>query len=319
MARNEFHKDAFILLKKVAKEIADEELTNDQKVIENVLFFAIGIEKLLKAMIYDINPLFILETPDFKNAVPLLYDSQIKDKSEIAKNPNEDVIAFHSSVMRATTFSKAVLENKNTLMKLKNARDIIVHHNFNKLDVSELKILLQRDFYPLLSSFSDEHNFGGQTNFFNNLHSKLARISSALQNDIQKQIRLKLEASSSHWDTIKGVNTFDKRKCEHKTAEMLSKDIAFPFECPSCNNYGVVFTSPVLEFDTYRNEMRQTGSETKAFKCYFCDLEVTDYKELDFLKVKPDTAKKLEIINLYNHLEENTQIEEQQKLTTVKQ
>lgn len=310
MARNEFHKDAFTLLKKVAKEIADEQLTTDQKVIDSVLFFAIGIEKLLKAMIYDVNPLFILETPDFKNAVPILYDTQIKDKSEIAKNPNEDVIAFHSSVIRATTFSKSVLENKNTLMKLKNARDIIVHHNFNKLDITELKTLLQRDFYPVLSSFSDEHNLGGQTNFFNNLHSKLARISSALQDDIQKQITLKLEASSSHWDTKKGVNTFDKKKCEHKTSEMLSKDIAFPFECPSCKNYGVVYTSPILEFDTYRNEMRQTGSETKAFKCYFCDLEVTDYKELDFLKIKPDTSKKQEVINQYKEIDENEAVEE---------
>lgn len=307
MARNEFHKDAFLLLKKVAKEIADEQLTTDEKVIENVLFFAIGIEKLLKAMIYEVNPLFILETPDFKNAVPLLYDTLVKDKSEITKNPNGDVIAFHSSVMRTATFSNATLENKNTLMKLKNARDIIVHHNFNKLDISELKTLLQRDFYPLLSAISVEHNLGGQTNFFNNLHSKLARISSTLQDDIQKQITLKIEASSSHWNTLKGASTFDRQKCEHKTAEMFSKDIAFPFECPSCNNYGVVFTSPILEFDSYRNEMRQTGSETKAFKCYFCDLEVTDYKELDYLKVKPETSKKQEIIALYKQTDETTQ------------
>lgn len=309
MARNEFHKDAFILLKKVAKEIANEQLITDQQIIDNVLFFAIGVEKLLKAMIYDINPLFILETPDFKNSVTLLYDTQIKDKTEVTKNPNGDVIAFHSSVMRATTFSKAVLENKNTLMKLKNARDIIVHHNFNKLEISELKTLLQRDFYPLLSSFSDEHNLGGQTNFFNNLHSKLARISSTLQDDIQKQIKLKLDASSSHWNALKGVHTYDKKKFEHKTAEILSKDITFPFECPSCNNYGVVFTSPILEFDSYRNEMRQTGSDTKAFKCYFCDLEITDYKELDFLKIKPDIAKKQEVINFYNQSDENSQLE----------
>src|SRR5690606_28851565 len=105
-----------------------------------------------------------------KNAVPLLYETLIKDKTEVAKNPNGDVVAFHSSVMRTTTFSNTALENKNTLMKLKNARDIIVHNNFNKLDISELKTLLQRDFYPLLSAFSDEHNLGGQANFFNNLH-----------------------------------------------------------------------------------------------------------------------------------------------------
>lgn len=304
--RNEFYKDAFSLLKKVAKNIADGKLQDDESVIENVLFFAIGVEKMLKAIIYDINPLFILENPDFKNSVPLLYNLLIKNKAEIHKNPNGDVIAFHSSVMRAMTFSKTAIENKNTLMKLKNARDVIVHHNFNTLDISELKTLLLRDFYPLLSAFSEEYNLGGQTNFFNNLNSKLANISSALQGDIEKQINLKIESKKSYWRTLKGVSTFDKKSCEDKTAEMLNKNFTFPFVCPSCENYGIVYTSPLLEFDSYRNEMKQTGFETKAFKCCFCELEIVDYKELDFLKIIPDFDKKQEVINLYSLIDENT-------------
>ncbi len=296
MARNEFYKDAFIIFKSVSKQIADDIIASDLSVIENTLFFAIGIEKLLKAIIYDVNPLYILESPDFKNSVPLTYDSLIKDKTELDKSPNGNVIAFYSSVLRATTFSKTALENKNTLMKLKNARDIIVHHNFKHLDVVELKTLLQRDFYPLLSSFSSEHNLGGQTNFFNNLNSKLATLSSSLQSDIEKQIKLKIEGTLSYWTTLKGASTFNKKSSQIKTLELLKKDFAFPSECPSCKNVGVVYTSPLMVFDNYKNEMIQTGLDTKAFKCCFCNLEITNYKELDYLKVNPNVKDKEKII-----------------------
>ena len=297
--RNDFHKDSFQLFKKVSKQIADNELTTDLAVIETTLLFAIGIEKLLKGLIYDVNPLYILESPDFKNSVPLEYESFIKDKSEINKTPNGDVIAFHSSVMRATTFSKTAFENKNTLMKIKNARDIIAHHNFKNLDINELRTLLKRDFYPLLSTFSSEHDLGGQTNFFNSLHSSLATISSALQGDIEKQVKLKIEARQSYWNTLKGTHTFNRINCELTTVSVLKKDFAYPTECPSCKNYGVVYTSPLMEFDSYKGEMMQTGLQTKAFKCAFCKLEVTDYKELDYLKIIPDSKNKDKVIIEY--------------------
>lgn len=254
---------------------------------------------MLKAIIYDINPLYILESPDFKNSVMLLYESSVRDKSEISKTPNGDVIAFQSTVLRATTFSKAVLDNKNTLMKLKNARDIIVHHNYKYLDISELKILIKRDFYPVLSAISAEHNLGGQTNFFNNLHSKLAKLSSTLQSDVEEQIRLKMESAAAHWITVKGSSTFNRKAGEARTADLLKKEFAYPYECPSCKNYGVVYTVPLMEFDSYKNEMIQTGLETKAFKCNFCTLEITNYKELDSLKIKPDVKNKDKIILEY--------------------
>jgi len=299
MQRNNFYLDSFRIFKKISRNIFDDKLNSDDEIIENALFFAIGIEKVLKAIIVDINPLYILESPDFKNSAPLLYEKNIRDKSEIAKSANGDVVAFQSSVLRATTFSKAVLDNKNTLMKLKNARDIIVHHNYKHLDISELKTLIKRDFYTVLSAISEEHNLGGQTNFFNNLHSKLARISSTLQNDVEVQIKLKMESAAAHWITVKGSSTFDRKVGETRTADLLKKDFAYPYICPSCKNYGIVYTVPLMEFDSYKNEMIQTGLETKAFKCGFCTLEITNYKELDSLKIKPDVKNKDKIILEY--------------------
>jgi hypothetical protein len=174
-----------------------------------------------------------------------------------------------------------------------------VHHNLKDLDINELRTLLRRDFYPLLSAFSSEHDLGGQLNFFNNLNSALATISSTLQGDIEKQVKLKVEARKSYWNMLKGSHTFKRKSGELATAMLLKKDFTYPAECPSCENYGVVFTSPLMEFDNYKGEMIQTGLQTKAFKCNFCKMEVTDYKELDYLKITSDTKNKDKIIIEY--------------------
>ena len=298
--KNQFHYDSYTILKKVSRTIAENKLQDDWTIIQTTLLFAIGIEKTLKALLSDINPVYILESPEFKNSIQICYGNRIKDKTEIHKNVNEDVIAFQSSVLRCSVFSKTVFENKNILMKLKNARDIIVHHNFEKLDIAELEKLLKRDLYPFLTSLSDEHKLNGQLNFFNNLHSKLADISSSLQDDIAKQINLKIESRQSFYKTLSGSATYKRQRDELNSVELLKKDFAYPTECPSCNNQAVVFTAPIMEYDNYKNEMLQIGLDTKGFSCQFCKLEVSDYKELDYLKITPDIDKKEEIINEYS-------------------
>lgn len=305
--RNSFYKDASKVLKVVSKEIADNNLEKDLVVIQNTLFFAIGVEKLLKSILYDVNPLYILEQPDFKNSVHIEYSNEIKDKSELSsKKPDGDVIAYQASVLRSIVFSKTILDHKNTLMRLKNYRDIIVHHNFEKLDIEAMKVLLQRDFYPFLSELSKEHNLAAQGNFFNNLHSKLAKISGSLQEDIEKQIKLKIESTQSKWNQMSGSHLFNRKKCEKETVELLKKDFTYPATCPSCKNYAVIFTVPIMEYDTYRQEIVQTGLETKGLECKFCELNVFDYKELDFLNIKPEVELKNSVIEKYT----DEQIEE---------
>ena len=299
MIRNLFHKNSSLIFKEISRKIADKALDNDLDVIHNTLSFAIGIEKLLKGILYDINPLFILENPEFKNAVPISYLGMIKNQSELNSNPNGDVIAFLSSVLRTIAFSNTAAENKNTLMKLKNARDIIVHHNFEKLDISELRLLLNRDYYPLLKSFSDEHNLAGQVNFFNNLHSKLALISSSLQDDIPKQIQLKIDATSSYWNTLKGSASLNMDKLKLLTTEKLSCQFSYPFICPSCKNNAVVTTKPIMEYNPFLKQEIQVGLQVLEFNCEFCKLKLTDYKELDFLKITPMIEDKNDVILNY--------------------
>ena len=60
MAKNEFLKDSFRFFQKFSRNITEDNLEEDFSIIQTTLLFAIGVEKLLKGIIYDINPLYIL-------------------------------------------------------------------------------------------------------------------------------------------------------------------------------------------------------------------------------------------------------------------
>lgn len=299
---NDFYKDSHVLFKDISKKIADKKLTTDMDVIQNVLFFAIGIEKLLKGILYSINPILILENSDFKNAFPVYYKDKLIpaniNSKDIQNDPNGDVIAFHNSVLRAALVSQTAYDYKNTLMKLKSARDIIVHHNLDNVVIPELRLLLNRDFYVIVKSFSDELSWG-ELHCFNNLHSKLAMISSELQDNISEQVKLKLQAKLSAWNVSKGV-TGTMERSKKITIELLQNEFSYPTECPCCKNKAVVLTKPVLDYNPFLKQEIQVGLDLLKLNCGFCKLEVTEYTELDFLKVTPDIEAKHAVLTEFS-------------------
>lgn len=294
---NSFYKDAHTLFKELAKKIADKSIVSDMDAIHNSLLFALGIEKMLKGILYDINPVYILEDAEFKNAFPVFHKDKLiksnENTKDIKQEPNEDVIAFHNCVIRATLVSQSAYDHKNTLMRLKNARDIIVHNSFDKLNIAELQIFLNRDFYVILKAFSDELNWS-EIHCFNNLHSKLALIASTLEEDIEKKINLKLEASLGVWNVTKNQNL---NRCKRITRELLLKDDhAYPTVCPCCKNNAVVFTKIIMDYNQYLKKEIQVGLDILKLQCGYCNLTVDDYKELDILKVKPNIDDKSSIL-----------------------
>lgn len=304
---NSFYKDSHILFKDISGKIADGKIVSKMDVLQNALLFALGVEKLLKGILYDINPILILENSDFKNAFPVYYKSKLiasnQNSQDIQQDPNGDVIAFHNSVLRAALVSQTAFDYKNTLMKLKNARDIIVHHCFDKLDIEELKLLLNRDFYPILNSFSKELNWG-ELYCFNNLHSQLALISSSLQDDISKRVKLKLESKLAYWNVNKGIKGTIKRS-KRQTVELLQNEFAYPTECPCCKNKAIVMTKPVMDYNAFLKQEIQVGLDVLKFVCCFCKLEITEYTEMDFLKIKPEFESKQEVLTEYTEDDNN--------------
>lgn len=298
MNSNIFYESAYPFIAKVSKSIVDKKLDSDS-VRENILLLAVGIEKLLKGIIYSINPLYVLEKPDFYNSVQIEYMGKIKNKdSNTFKEPEDNVIALQQSIVRSMVFSESVYKYQGVLWQLKSIRDNIAHHHKDKVNIDKAKILLERDFYPLLKAISDEFNLKGKTKFFNNAISQLSEISSNLQKDVKEKIKLRIDGARSHWETLKNNVTYDKNKClDNLKNELKIKDIAFPCQCPSCDNNGIVYTSPIFQFNSYLLDMEQVGEKIEGFKCFYCHLNIVDYEELEDLQISPNKQKKIELLS----------------------
>ena len=87
---NDFYKDCQTLFKDISKNIATKAIVSEMEVIQNTLYFALGIEKLLKGMLYEINPILILENSDFKNSFPLYYREKLIAENEKSKDINQE-------------------------------------------------------------------------------------------------------------------------------------------------------------------------------------------------------------------------------------
>lgn len=294
MAQNHFLKEASSILQQISRKIANNKISTDYDVIESTLWFAIGVEKLLKGIIYNINPMYIMEKPEFKYSALCHYAHIISNKDGL-EDPKREVISLDASIMRASNFSQKVHEHKNTLMKLKNARDIIVHRCQNELNVNELKLLLMRDYYPMLKAIGDENKLGSDQFFFLNLNAKLAEIAIGFQTDIDKKIEIMIQGCLKKWNTLKRSPGQSEQKFKER-ALLLFNNYVYPCVCPCCGNYASVITQPIQEFNTIMNQNIIIGTDVIKLKCGYCELEINDYKMLDHLKITPDIEHKNEII-----------------------
>jgi hypothetical protein len=308
--KNQYYKDSFEFFKRVSKNIAKNKLLSDFEVTQNVLFFAIGVEKLLKGILYNINPLYILKNSDFKNSAGVCYKSLVKNDGDLNKKPESDVIAFHSCIMFSSVFSQSVMDNKNTLMKLKDARDIIIHCTLKELVIEELKTLLERDFYPLLDAVDQELHLGGQLNFFNNNQSILAFKSSELQINIVNRIELRKKAAESRWKQIRGTKFYTGIETQEITDFLLSGKNVFPTDCPVCGNEALFYANPIREYNPSLRKEVQVGLIPKKLDCKFCLFEVSDYKEFDYLKIDPKASKPLHYVKYIAYMPEEEAKEE---------
>src|SRR5450759_154521 len=111
---NEYNHDAIIFLSEAAARTSER--MQDADIIQATLNLALGIERILKGILYDLNPTYVLMKPDFKHSVQVLYKDKISNdlevRKELAANPDSDVLTFRNSLLRAQVISETVRKNK---------------------------------------------------------------------------------------------------------------------------------------------------------------------------------------------------------------
>lgn len=287
MPNNPYSESASQFLQKCSSLIRVD--IDDADIVQAILNFSIGMERLLKGVLYEINPTYVMVKPEFDHSVATLYGKSVLDndgsRSMISKSPNADVITFRNSLLRSAVVSEVTLKHKNKLFGLSHLRDLIAHNDMALFDYEKAKALLQRDFYPILLDYIDELKLEKSHCFSENSEDSLIAISKIHKTDWRVSLRVRIEEHRRKW----GRASRDAKALESKkiiTEEILENEkIRHPTSCPACNQNAVLFSEPdyIFDIDGDQSSAVAIGQFVRKIQCFYCGFLVDDGNELDEL------------------------------------
>lgn len=288
MLSKDYLVDAQRLIKLAAPHIKAT-MTHDDA-IQGALFLSLGVEKLLKHVLAEINPVFILKVADFKHSAPSLYsDRMFADgkNSEIVAKPDSDVVTFRVSLSRSRAFSKTANTYSNMLHTLSNYRDIIAHRPTSELDLKITTRMLQKDAFPLISAFAEELRIP-PSGFFGSEEVRLRKLSQDLtdRDKFEQEMNQLLDEHLALWKSRSSDAELVSRAKDKTAALMKQFSTKYSYEgvaCPACNNVCLVRLEP--DYDYADGESYLSGVYVEELHCYFCDLELETYEALNFVDV----------------------------------
>lgn len=288
---NNYHKDSQLFFREVAKGVTED--LEKVQIIQLAMNLALGCERLLKGILFDINPAYILNEPSFKNSIQVLYRAKLlpgSNKSpELAQNINGDVITFKNSLLRAQLVSETTKQHKNILFAISEARDIIAHCELQLLNIEQIKEIIQRDFFTMIKEFTVE--LGQKPSLYFDSHSeRLSKLSIAHQSNLDIKIKMLLDLHLEKWQQAKKVTGYVKKR-EKVTKVMIGGLNRGKTKCPACEQDAVVQFHPIIELDQMILEKIIIGYEVKKLSCFYCNLKVIEPPMLDQLGIKYDAVK----------------------------
>jgi hypothetical protein len=259
------------------------------EIMMGLLSFALGFERLFKAILHDLNPLYVLKEDSFKNSVSVVYKEEmdlgkksIKDfENIVAKNPNEDVINFRESLNRCCLFSQEINKHKSMLGRLNQMRDVIAHCPLNQLDAGKCRKMMQGHAFLILEDLSaaklvDLDALAGER------LSTLRRIAINQADDVVKRVSEILKYHKELYESrLSKTPTWVPAMKPENVRPNIADCIWVP--CPACGNNAEVETE--VDYDYCDHETVPVGVFVSRLYCSFCDLDIEDYEELDHMGI----------------------------------
>lgn len=285
--RNLYIDDGIMFLRRVLPAV--DEKSTEEDLLFAVLFFALGMEKVLKGILFDLNPAYVYKVQDFKNTVTLLYQDKLLptyvNNGEISSKPDGDVLTFKLSLQRAKAISKSTENHTSLLFTLSNYRDIIVHNTVNLLEPNKLRKLVLADFYPLVLDYCKELDLGVDE-ILGGSAFKIADISARNQESPGARIKLKIVNHQRKWHELRNMSGYVSKMTDR--TELMkgfrSKTGFYKMtECPACKNPSLIRVE--VDLEEFDDRLMPVGAFVTNLKCEFCKFTVEDYDEIDFLKL----------------------------------
>lgn len=280
---NDYLIDAKAFLGRCAPLICDS-IANPQ-VLDALIFFAFGMERIYKGILWEINHTFVLEDANFNNASVLLYPSKflpgLASKKKCSPVTIDRVINSRVSLTRVKYFSPSADKHSHALFALLTHRDVIAHRPLSELNYESSRKLLLESFLPIMKDFSVELQISladliGETipglDFLSNKYKGIAR----------ERIEQKLRFYKKEWDRFK-IDPSHQGRIEALHREKDRYGSCEKMECPACGNLANL--SLDVDVDYSDGQASFSGVYPDELKCNYCGLQLSDWDELEFFEI----------------------------------
>ena len=258
---------------------------SDSKLRDAILFFAIGVERFLKATLWEINPVFVYTDQSFKNVAPLLYKPRLepsfKNNKEFSQRIDSRVLSFRPALYRAKEFSRTVNKHFNTILKLGEYRDIIVHRQLKEINIKEIKEFLLQHFFNISKEYARERGIS-LPELIGDRIKGLPFLTNKYRGDVGKKIKKKLRYYKKEWLALKkDPSQADKLKSLSQT--YINPEAYDHAKCPACENVAVFYAK--IDYDYSDGQTYPVGVYPTSLRCPFCGFYTDDSSEMDYLKL----------------------------------
>lgn len=285
---NQYHFDAANFIGRVA-QLAKPRMDDDEALL-CVLMLAIGVERLLKGILYNINPVFVFNKMTFNNTLPFLAYERLKTLPKNVKLPESDktereTVSLSQAITRCRYFSSTVRVHEALLRELSKSRDIIAHGETIKVDRQFVRPLLIKEFKLLIDQFTEELGYPEET-----FYTPLPQILSLYmgeplpepEKEVSEIVKEKLEKYLGEWNKRKHDEEY-ARSQSVRTKEVSSVGAKVLIACPACGNESILFYEP--DFDYSDGQAWLSGFYATKLDCFFCGITISKYDEIDFLNL----------------------------------
>ena len=275
--------------------LVEEDPDAADRVHDAVLFFAFGVEKLARGILYDVNPLFVLKNPDFDNVCGFLYTHRLtpahqkgvagKNASKKATPPDRDVHGPKTTLLRAASFSVTIQKSQATLEQLFAYRGAIAHQSSDDFDAAAAMRYTRKYFSPVVEGLLAELSLDPSDVFDKERRELLGKVSKAIHAEDAFVARMeKLIADhAAKWQKLQedeAAVRAAERKTDAELATNLSGDrFVTDGVCPACAQAAVLYCE--VEGEYMDGEAVTTGASAQSLACHFCGLRLDGYEEVD--------------------------------------
>jgi hypothetical protein len=283
MQLNEYLRDASSLLRCA---LWQRGILNESSPVVSTMLYALGVERILKGILYEVNPVYVFKEPAFKHTVTALYQHRIvgggNKSSELAKDPNHDVLTYREALSRAAVVSSTVQGNLATLHRIARARDIIAHCPLSQLTKDEVWRLTYLDAPSVVMGFESELKLPNGTLTG---HGEEDPAEARARQDAALTLQKRVQQHALQWAAMKddALNHAHATKRRRVLEQLVGGDRFYvTFPCPACGNPAALESE--VDYDWCDGESVPQGVFPVRMECTFCSLIVDDSYELDELK-----------------------------------